>query len=138
MLTTPFSFVSPPLFMAADIRASEQTWAKAHPHDALMEKAGAAAAELAGTLASESGEPVLILAGPGNNGGDALVAARHLSTQGFRIVVVSRADPARLPADAAHAWKAWLQGGGTILADIPAPQRLQPGDRRPVRSGPDT
>ncbi len=123
MLTTPFSFVSPPLFMAADIRASELAWAKAHPHDALMEKAGAAAAELAGTLASESGEPVLILAGPGNNGGDALVAARHLSTQGFRITVVSRADPARLPADAAHARAAWLQGGGAILADIPSSQR---------------
>lgn len=109
--------------MAADIRASEQAWARTHPHDALMEKAGAAAAELAGTLASESGEPVLILAGPGNNGGDALVAARHLSAQGFRITVVSHADPARLPADAAHARAAWLQGGGAILADIPSSQR---------------
>ena len=123
MPITPLSLVSPTLFMAADIRASEQTWTKAHPHDVLMEKAGAAAAELAGSLASESGEPVLILAGPGNNGGDALVAARHLSAQGFRIVVVSRADPDHLPADAAHAWKAWLQGGGTILADLPAPQQ---------------
>jgi hydroxyethylthiazole kinase-like uncharacterized protein yjeF len=123
MLTTPFSLVSPPLFMAADFKAIEQQWAKAHPHDPLMEKAGAAAAELAGTLASESGEPVLILAGPGNNGGDALVAARHLSTQGFRITVVSRADPARLPADAAHARADWLQSGGAILADIPSSQR---------------
>ena len=123
MSITPFSFVSPPLFMAADIRASEQTWTKAHPHDVLMERAGTAAAELAGSLASESGEPVLILAGPGNNGGDALVAARHLSAQGFRIVVVSRADPDHLPADAARARKAWLQGGGAILADLPAPQR---------------
>ena len=123
MSITPLSLISPPLFMAADIRASEQRWAKTPPHDSLMEKAGAAAAELAGTLASESGEPVLILAGPGNNGGDALVAARHLSSQGFRVIVVSRADPARLPADAAHAWKAWIQGGGTLLADIPSSQQ---------------
>jgi hydroxyethylthiazole kinase-like uncharacterized protein yjeF len=123
MSITPLSLVSPTLFMAADIRASEQTWTKAHSHDVLMEKAGIAAAELAGTLASESGEPVLILAGPGNNGGDALVAARHLSIQGFRIVVVSRADPDRLPADAARAREAWLQAGGNILADLPAPQR---------------
>lgn len=123
MSITPLSLVSPTLFKAADIRVSEQTWARAHPHDPLMEKAGIAAAELAGSLASESGEPVLILAGPGNNGGDALVAARHLSTQGFRVVVVSRTDPARLPADAARARKAWLQSGGTILADLPAPQR---------------
>ena len=38
MLTTPFSLVSPPLFMAADFKAIEQQWAKAHPHDPLMEK----------------------------------------------------------------------------------------------------
>jgi hydroxyethylthiazole kinase-like uncharacterized protein yjeF len=123
MLITPFSLTSPPLFMAADIRASEHTWAKAHPHDTLMEKAGAAAAELAGTLANESGEPVLILAGPGNNGGDALVAARHLSAQGFRVVVASRADPARLPPDAARVWKTWLQNGGAVLTGIPSSQR---------------
>lgn len=123
MSITPPSLVSPPLFMAADIRAGEQTWARAHPHDPLMEKAGAAAAELAGTLASESGAPVLVLAGPGNNGGDALIAARHLSTQGFRVVVVSRADPAHLPAEAARAREAWIQSGGTLLADIPALQR---------------
>ena len=78
MLIAPHTLVSPPLFMAADIRAIEQHWLAAHPKDALMEKAGAAVAELAGTLANESGAPILILAGPGNNGGDALVAARCL------------------------------------------------------------
>lgn len=108
--------------MAADIRASEQNWTQSHPHDVLMEKAGAAAAEWASTLADESGSPILVLAGPGNNGGDALVAARLLAAQGFRVVVASRADPARLPPDAARAWKAWRQGGGTVLADIPATQ----------------
>jgi hydroxyethylthiazole kinase-like uncharacterized protein yjeF len=88
-----------------------------------MERAGTAAADLAGRLASESGEPVLILAGPGNNGGDALVAARHLAGQGFRVVVVSRADPARLPPDAARAWAAWRESGGTVLPDVPLSQR---------------
>ncbi|HEY9146816.1 MAG TPA: NAD(P)H-hydrate dehydratase, partial [Thiobacillus sp.] len=65
-----------------------------------------------------------ILAGPGNNGGDALVAARHLSIQGCRVAVVSRADPARLPPDAARAWTAWRESGGAILADIPPSQRF--------------
>jgi hydroxyethylthiazole kinase-like uncharacterized protein yjeF len=118
------SLVSPPLFMAADIRNGERQWLASHPCDALMEKAGAAAADLAGTLASESGEPVLILAGPGNNGGDALVAASQLAAQGFRVCVVSRADPARLPPDAARAWTRWRDSGGTILADIPPAQRF--------------
>jgi len=115
----PFSLISPPLFTAADIRTIDRQWAEHHPDVSLMERAGAATAELAGTLASESGEPVLILAGPGNNGGDALVAARRLVVQGFRVAVVSRADPARLPPDAARAWAAWRESGGAILADIP-------------------
>jgi hydroxyethylthiazole kinase-like uncharacterized protein yjeF len=123
MLIDPFSLVSPPLFTAADIRTIDRQWAAGHPDISLMERAGAAAAELAGTLASESGEPVLVLAGPGNNGGDALVVARRLATQGFRVDVVSRADPAHLPPDAAQAWAAWRKSGGTILADIPPYQR---------------
>src|SRR5512135_3362260 len=124
MPLAPLSLVSPPLFTAADIREIDRNWADAHPDRPLMGSAGAAAAELAGTLASESGGPVLILAGPGNNGGDALVAARHLSAQGCRIAVVSRADPARLPPDAARAWAAWRENGGEILADIPASLRF--------------
>ncbi|WP_296749990.1 NAD(P)H-hydrate dehydratase [Thiobacillus sp.] len=123
MPTAPRSLVSPPLFAAADIRIIDRHWADTHPETSLMERAGAAAAELAGTLASESGAPVLILAGPGNNGGDALVAARLLALQGFRVRVVSRADPAHLPADAARAWAAWRESGGAILADIPPAQR---------------
>lgn len=124
MPIAPFSLVSPPLFTAADIHAIDRHWADTHPGNSLMDKAGAAAAELAGTLASESGDPVLVLAGPGNNGGDALVAARHLSVQGCRVAVVSRADPTRLPPDAARAWAAWRENGGAILADIPTSQRF--------------
>ncbi len=123
MPIAPSALVSPPLFMGADCRAIDRDWADAHPAVSLMERAGTAAAELAGTLASESGESVLILAGPGNNGGDALVAARQLATQGFRVIVVSRADPAGLPPDAARAWAAWRESGGTVLADIPPSRR---------------
>lgn len=120
----PFSLVSPPLFTAADIQAIDRQWAASHPALSLMERAGAATAELAGMLASESGDPVLILIGPGNNGGDALVAARLLAAQGCRVVAVSRADPARLPPDAARAWAAWRESGGTVVADIPPSQRF--------------
>src|SRR5574340_157803 len=116
------SLVSPPLLTAADARAVDLRWANLHPDISLMERAGAAAADLAGVLANESGGPALVLAGPGNNGGDALVAARRLMAQGFRVTAVSRADPARLPPDAARAWAAWHESGGTILADIPHAQ----------------
>ena len=122
MLIAPHALVPPSLFMAADILAIEQHWLAAHPKDALMEKAGAAVAELAGTLANESGAPMLILAGPGNNGGDALMAARCLQKQGFRVLVVSQTDPGRLPPDAARAWSGWRNNGGTILNGIPRSQ----------------
>lgn len=118
------ALASPALFSAADIRALDRQWALRYPGVPLMERAGAAAAELAAALASESGEPVLVLAGPGNNGGDALVVARLLAAQGFRVEAVSRADPARLPPDAARAWAAWKESGGTVRADIPAGQRF--------------
>jgi hydroxyethylthiazole kinase-like uncharacterized protein yjeF len=40
------------------------------------------------------------------------------------VCVVSQADPARLPPDAARAWANWRDSGGAILADIPPTQRF--------------
>lgn len=45
--------------------------------------------------------PVLILAGPGNNGGDGMAAARLLTAGGVRVRTVLVADPAKLTGDAA-------------------------------------
>ena len=84
-----------------------------------MEKAGAAAAALAGTLAGAPDQPILVLAGQGNNGGDALVAARLLATQGYRVDVIRRASDTPLPEAAADAWRSWRAGGGTVLTQIP-------------------
>jgi len=40
------------------------------------------------------------------------------------VLVVSRADAARLPPDAARAWAVWREAGGTLLTDIPQSQRF--------------
>ena len=124
MLIDPASLTSPPLFSAVQIRALDHAWALAHPSASLMARAGVAAAELAATLARDIGEPVLVLAGPGNNGGDALVAARQLRLQGFAVTVASQADPVYLPPDAARAWAAWQADGGAVLADLPPGRRF--------------
>ena len=58
----------------------------------LMERAGAAAAELAARLASDRQKDILILAGPGNNGGDARIAASRLQEQFFRVSLASRTE----------------------------------------------
>lgn len=79
-----------PVYLTKDIRAIEQAAGDVSPP--LMERAGAAAAELAARLAGDKGKDVLILAGPGNNGGDALVVSRLLQERFFRISVVKDAN----------------------------------------------
>lgn len=57
--------------------------------DKLMENAGRAVAETIRNEAPSSGINILILTGPGNNGGDGLVAGRYLRTYGFGITIYS-------------------------------------------------
>lgn len=114
------ALVSPPLFLAEDIHAIETAWAARHPDVALMARAGTAAAELAATLAGPPGAPILVLAGPGNNGGDALVVARALHRASYPVIVVSSADRTQLPPDAGQAWDQWQKMGGRVESDLPA------------------
>ncbi|PWB59066.1 MAG: bifunctional ADP-dependent NAD(P)H-hydrate dehydratase/NAD(P)H-hydrate epimerase [Nitrosomonadales bacterium] len=110
---------SQPLYRSHEIRSIEQAAAALSPAPALMESAGKATAELAIQLLGNH-YAVLVLAGPGNNGGDALVAARYLREFGYRVTVVLTGDPARLPVEAAAALRAWREGDRDILSTIPA------------------
>jgi len=107
-----------PLYRVSAIRGIEA----AHGTAGLMAKAGLAAATLAQELVAD-GLPVLILAGPGNNGGDALVAARHLKLAWHQVDVVFTGEAGKLPEDARAAHAAWLACGGSIVADIPPARR---------------
>ena len=84
-----------PIYLTEDIRRIERGAGVAEAQ--LMERAAAAAAEVAARIASSASKDVLVLAGPGNNGGDARVVARILKDQFFRVELAAQMDqvPAR-------------------------------------------
>lgn len=90
-----------------------------HADEALMQRAGAAAADWAATLAGERNRAILVLAGPGNNGGDAFVVATLLRERFFDVRVVFAGDSEKLPADAAAARQAFVAAGGSTVGAIP-------------------
>src|SRR5947208_11206698 len=104
-----------PIGRVADLREVEH----ANAGEPLMERAGLAAANVARDLLASSAARVLVLAGPGNNGGDAFVVARCLKSWFYDVTVAFGGDAARLPHDAAAAHRAWQDAGGTTLADWP-------------------
>ncbi|MGA8032975.1 MAG: NAD(P)H-hydrate epimerase, partial [Casimicrobiaceae bacterium] len=90
-----------------------------HAHEPLMERAGAAAADVAAAMLGSTQGKVVVLAGPGNNGGDAFVVARRLRERQVDADVVTIADPSHLPPDAAAAHAALLASGARFLAAPP-------------------
>jgi hydroxyethylthiazole kinase-like uncharacterized protein yjeF len=71
----------------------------------LMERAGRAVAEAAARIAGR--RPILVLCGPGNNGGDGYVAARYLRNRGYDVRLATLGDPAKLADDAAANFSRW-------------------------------
>ena len=90
-----------PLYEADEMRAVD-AWAigeMATPSLDLMERAGAG---LARAVAAAAGDgPVCVVVGKGNNGGDGLVAARHLREDGHEVRVLAVAPLDDLRGDAA-------------------------------------
>lgn len=83
--------------------------AATEPVEVLMERAGLGVALAASRMGARYGTRVISLAGPGNNGGDAYVAARHLRRRGVAVEVRALGfpkgedSPARKAATAAVA-----------------------------------
>ncbi|MDL2345927.1 NAD(P)H-hydrate epimerase, partial [Deinococcus sp. MIMF12] len=75
------------IFLPAGVAALDARLEAAGLLDPAMEAVGRAVAEVAGKLAA--GGPVLLLAGSGANGGDALVAARYLTGWGAAVRVLA-------------------------------------------------
>jgi ADP-dependent NAD(P)H-hydrate dehydratase / NAD(P)H-hydrate epimerase len=89
---------------------------------ALMERAGRAVADCVAAR-EPPGSRIVVVAGPGNNGGDGFVAARILAERGYRVRVLLLGGRERLRGDAALAAQRWQ--GPTEAA---APAALAPAD----------
>jgi len=84
------------------------------PGRELMERAGIAVSAEVSALLESTGlhGPVVVLAGPGNNGGDALVSARYLRGAGIEVRIWLLASPERMGAETAANLERLRAGGG--------------------------
>ena len=109
-----------PILTAEAMRAAEEAAiAGGTTVEQLMERAGAALAEATYRFAGPM--PVLVLCGPGNNGGDGYVAARHLAQRGVKVRIATLAEP---KSDAAKWARSHWAGPVEQLGDETAPEPL--------------
>jgi hydroxyethylthiazole kinase-like uncharacterized protein yjeF len=107
-----------PILRSADMRAAEDAaFASGIAQDALMDRAGLAVAREVRRLAL--GRPVLVLAGGGNNGGDAFVCARYLRQWGIDVAVA--ALPGHTEGAAARMRAAWGDAITDLTEAVPRP-----------------
>lgn len=110
-----------PLFTVAGLRVCETQAQAALPAHTLMARAGAAAAhwlreQLAHAPSPAAGRPVWIVAGPGNNGGDALVVATELHRAGVAVEVCM---PVAVKPDDARWALAQARAEGVAISAVP-------------------
>ncbi|HEV8402557.1 MAG TPA: NAD(P)H-hydrate epimerase [Candidatus Limnocylindrales bacterium] len=89
----------PPISAETMTGADRRAQALGYPELRLMEHAGTAVAAAVRALATDVGRwgsgPIVVLCGPGNNGGDGFVAARRLALAGASVIVAVVAADAR-------------------------------------------
>lgn len=109
-----------PILTAEKMRAAEQRAIDGGTSvEELMERAGAALAEAAYRFAGPT--PALVLCGPGNNGGDGYVAARHLLSRGIPVRIAAISEP---KSDAAKWVRSEWSGEIEMLSNTTAPAAL--------------
>lgn len=101
------------LYTVAQVRAIEGAACASLPAGTLMRRAGEAAARFAlGLLGERRDRPVLVLAGPGNNGGDALEVAANLADAGVDATVLFQPGQREISEEAQSAHE--RARGGTV------------------------
>ena len=113
------------LYAVAEIRAIESAHKKNKPKDSLMLRAGFAVASLASAIVKKKrGANILLLAGPGNNGGDAWVAAAALKKAGQRVTVLDLGKQKQREAAAKTAIAAYQKARGIVISTFPDDEKF--------------
>jgi NAD(P)H-hydrate epimerase len=104
--------------------ADRRAQALGYPELRLMEHAGTAVAAAVRALATDLGRwgtgPIVVLCGPGNNGGDGYVAARRLALAGASVIVaVVAAESRPRGASAARNWDRIARDSGIVKVHLP-------------------
>lgn len=108
------------LFSTAQLRAIESAASATLPAGTLMERAGRAATDVAMAIAGPPvGIRVLVLAGPGNNGGDALEVAANLAELGAEVCVVHLGTAENRSQEAHRALERAQAAGAGFTASVP-------------------
>ena len=106
------------LYSVRQVRQIEQT--ALQENGILMQRAGQAATQVALELLGAPAQPVLILAGPGNNGGDAFECATQLAQAGHQISILHHPSKTARSKDCEQAWQKARACSGMIWLDSAA------------------
>ena len=113
------------LYSTSEIRAIESAHAKKKPRQSLMLLAGAAVAAYAGKIVKKKrGANILVLAGPGNNGGDAWVAAAALKKAGQRVTVLAPSEQKKADPIARTASNTYRKAKGNVVTKFPSDEKF--------------
>jgi len=104
------------LFSSKQIRELETSGKNQSLGTSLMQKAGEAAANFVMSLPGQVCEPILVVAGPGNNGGDACETAANLSSHGYDVSILLCANSEKYSPDALFCFEHAIANGARVIS----------------------
>ena len=108
--------MSTTLLSLEELQELEQRQQAILPEGTLMDRAGFVAANWIDDQC-DACSTIVILCGPGNNGGDGFTAATHLKSRGHRVICCLIGGKKPKTEDALRAYNRWIERDGEVIED---------------------